>query len=353
MLLLLLASASALARDSAGIVAATATASDGVYTITWTAPVPAAVVTVRVSPDPSAAPPAMKVLGTSRGNTFTAKDPVGPGMRPYFYVATTDGNGVRVATRLVPLEGASNFRDLGGYPTQDGKHVRWGTMFRSNALADLTERDYRIVDALNIKLVNDLRSNEERRNQPTVWRGTAPAFLNSPKESTQQTMRILFGSGTPTAASARAHLIEFYRQMPAVYAEENRAMFDRLVRGETPVIVHCTAGKDRTGFASALILSALGVPREVIEHDYSLSAGYRAAGAQRYGESPGLKANMAVYSTAPPEVMDELNKSDPAYIAAALDSISSSYGSVDAYLDKEMGVGSAQLAKLRARYLEQ
>ena len=325
----------------------------GTYDVSWTTARPGAPVDVYVSADPVAAPKAMKKLAdndTDGAESF--REPLGPGVRPYFYVKA-DGarTGVRIATRVIPLAGASNFRDVGGYPTTDGHRVKWGQVFRSNALSDLTAADYKTVDGLGLRLICDLRTDQERTAQPTMWQGRPPAFLNSPKANLDFDAKSLMGEGTPTAETVRENFIAFYRQTPKVYAPEYKAMFARLKAGDAPMLVHCTAGKDRTGVGSALILTALGVPRSIIVSDYAMSEKYQQSTMRQQAARADDPAT-ALLAKLPPEVLMVLMRTEPAYIEAALDALTAEYGSVEAFLDKELGVSAADLAALRKRYTE-
>ena len=342
--------------ETAGVVSANAVYADGAYTVTWT-------LTRRGAADVyAAARPGVPLSATTRVATHgaaglaTMVDPLGPGVRPYFYVVPQGAKtGTWTATRVVPLQGASNFRDLGGYATEDGHRVAWGVLFRSNGLSNLTDGDYRTIDGLGVKSVVDLRTDQERTAQPTQWKGEAPNFYQSPKPGVDSEMRNLFGQGRPEAAKVTAAMIGFYRTMPDAYAEEFRAMFQRLLAGQTPIIVHCTAGKDRTGVASALILSALGVPRATIVADYAMSQDllyHRAQQQSLPAASAKPDPTQAMMAHLPPDVAKALLASDPAYIEAALDHASAEYGSVDGYLEKRLGVGPGERAALRARYLQ-
>ena len=126
-------------------------------TLTWTADGP---VDVLLSDDPWADPEQMTVISEQDPDgRHVVRDLQGV-TRPYFYMRTADGGGQRVAVRLLPLEGGRNFRDLGGYPTLDGRRVRWGRVFRSGMMANLTDADYDYLSALGIRVVCDFRSNE-------------------------------------------------------------------------------------------------------------------------------------------------------------------------------------------------
>lgn len=325
----------------------------GAYELTWATAKPGVPVDVYVSTNPLAAPKAMKKLAdndTDGAESF--RDPLGAGVRPYFYVRADDApSGVRIATRVIPLTGASNFRDVGGYPTAGGQRVKWGQIFRSNALSGLTPADYKTVDGLGIRMVCDLRTDQERVSEPTKWQGRPPGFLNSPKATLDFDAKTLLGDGQPTAAKVRENFIAFYRQTPKVYAPEYKAMFARLKAGDAPMLVHCTAGKDRTGVGSALILTALGVPRSIVVSDYAMSEKYQQT-TLRQREKMASDPAMAAFMRLPPDVMQVMMRTEPAYIEATLDALTAEYGSVEAYLDKELGVSAADIAALRKRYTE-
>jgi len=256
----------------------------------------------------------------------------GSAAAPWFAAAETAVQAVSKG-----LNGAPNFRDLGGYATRDGKHVVRGLVFRSDKLSELTPADVARVKALGIRNVVDLRTVEERHREPDAWR--APAVYESPKPSLSATLGLRDPDATPDAAHAR--MVALYARMPADYAEEYAAMFHRLAAGGAPLIVHCTAGKDRTGVASALLLTALGVPRETVVSDYLLTNARRAAHPPRV---------LAVsVSGAQPEVRKALMAADPDYINSALDALERQYGSIDSYMRQALGLTDQEIASLRRR----
>lgn len=332
---------------------------DGTYQVAWKTSRPGAPVDLYVAGSPDAPLKAMRKLADDDKDGAAAVTAAQAGAaRPYFYVvADGEKTGLRTATRGVPLQGAANFRDLGGYSAANGKHVRWGQVFRSNGLSTLTDADYKTVGDLDVRLVCDLRTDQERKTQPTVWRGgkAVPVFLNSPKAGLDMDMRALFGNGPPTPEAVRANFIGFYKLMPEAYAGEYKAMFEKLLAGDAPMLVHCSAGKDRTGVASALILTALGVPRAQVIADYAMSETLLDNESTRRAMAAGAKSddpNAAMFAKLPPEITRVLMRTEPAYVEAALDAVTAKYGSVEAYLDKVLGVDAKDLASLRARYLE-
>jgi protein-tyrosine phosphatase len=139
----------------------------------------------------------------------------------------------------------------------------------------------------------------------------------------------------------------FYRQMPTAYAPEFKAVFQQLLEDRAPLLFHCTAGKDRSGLAAALILTALGVPRAEVLSDYELTNRYLdLADLQRAGP------NTAFLMRLPPDVAHVFLAADPAYLEAAFQVIDQNYGSVDVYLADALSIGPAQKAKLRFIYLQ-
>jgi protein-tyrosine phosphatase len=200
---------------------------------------------------------------------------VGPG-RHYVSVAPRGGGSAVVAAeRLVPLEGASNFRDLGGYRTADGGRTRWGLVFRSDALHQLTVEDVAQVGRLGLRVVYDLRRDAERERMPSVElpegdvRRELLTIGGVAGETREITERIFDGEYDSIGDD---FLVEGYQRM----AENDAAVFATLLTGLTdpeglPALFHCTAGKDRTGMSAALLLSVLGVDEQTVLDDYELS----------------------------------------------------------------------------------
>jgi protein-tyrosine phosphatase len=263
--------------------------------------------------------------------------------------------GVWVAERVLPLEGGRNFRDLGGYPAADGKHVKWGVLYRSGVMAGLTQADYRYLDSLGIKTLCDFRSTEERAREPTQWAAKPVDYrVRDYDDASSSVLRTALTAPDLTAAKVSQTMATLYGGMLDRFAGHYSDMFDQLIAGKAPLAFNCSAGKDRTGIAAALVLSALGVPRDVIIADYALSddivnyeAAYAGAQAQQAADGPyGFLARL------PAEVRAPLLASDPAYLQAAFADMEARHGSVGGYLNAALGVDAADIAKLRALYLE-
>jgi protein-tyrosine phosphatase len=243
------------------------------------------------------------------------------------------------APRLIALEGTQNFRDIGGYRTVDGRRVKWGMIFRTADLSKLTKSDVVTVGDLGIQTVYDLRSTGERRSAPDAFTGRSATVSLDYDTNAQAIIAAL--RSQPTPAALRSALATTYPELLTTLQPEYRQLFDGLLAGQGATLYHCTAGKDRTGMATALILSALDVPRETIYADYLMSNRFYhpAANATPMG---GLS----------PELSAALMGVDESYLRAAFDAIDAKYGSVKGYLDRALGVDAAKLTRLRALYTE-
>ena len=240
--------------------------------------------------------------------------------------------------RSLKLSGASNFRDLGGYGGTDGRAVKWRHLFRSDHLASLTPQDEQALAALGVVRAFDFRGLGERAAVPYHWSGMTQHSL--PIEPTVvQRMKDLIVAGHEITP---AETVELMQQTYLAFVHDNAArfasLFEHLLQNDQPLVFHCTAGKDRTGFAAALILLALGVPRDVVMQDYLLTNDlYRM---------PTLNT-----SKTPQEVLNVLWRVQEAFLDAALQAVDADYGGVDAYLTDELGVGTKERARLNELYL--
>ena len=241
--------------------------------------------------------------------------------------------------RHLNLSGASNFRDLGGYPTSDGRSVRWRQIFRSNHLGHLTDDDVAVVRGLGVRRAFDFRGREERT--AAQCRVAEIDVHSLPVEPTVvAALRAIAAAGTRLSTD---HAVEVMRDSYRNYVQQNtprfRSLFAHLVGDRTPLVIHCTAGKDRTGFACALILHTLGVPDAMISDDYLLTNRF-------YRRDP-------VASTDLPDVVKEvLGTVRASFLAAAFEAIDAYYGNLETYLREGLGLGTTERAELETRYLE-
>jgi protein-tyrosine phosphatase len=242
-------------------------------------------------------------------------------------------------SRLIPLSGASNFRDLGGYVGQEGRKVQWRKLFRSDHLGALTPQDVAVLSGLRLARVADFRGTEERAEQPCAMLGVAVHSL--PIDPTVvQAMKELMTTGRNLTAQDTVRLMEHtYHAFAHHNADRFAALFALLLEGDAPLVFHCTAGKDRTGFAAALVLMALGVPRDVVMQDYLLT--------NSYFQMPDTRG-----SALPREVLQVLWRVQEAFLQAAFKAVDADFGGVDHYLASKLQVGPRERARLAALYLQ-
>jgi protein-tyrosine phosphatase len=248
--------------------------------------------------------------------------------------------------RLLPLQGGRNFRDLGGYRTADGRHVKWGVLFRSGTMNGLTPADFDYLGKLGIRTVCDFRDTHERAAEPVTWpRAIAPTVFADDYDMGTNSMMAGMDMAHVTPAQAREQMAATYAQMPVTFNGQYRRMFQQLLAGHAPLAFNCSAGKDRTGVAAALILTALGVPRETVVQDYLLTNRYLNAGTLATSKATGDWAKL------PPAVLQAFMAADPSYIATALHVIDSHAGGIDGYFRDELGLSHADIVRLRHLYL--
>lgn len=238
------------------------------------------------------------------------------------------------------LSGAVNLRDMGGYESADGRRVKPGMLYRSGRMSTLTEADEAHMATLGIRVVCDLRNVDERTRHPTRWceAGGALLWARDYAEHSGQLDRVI-NNDAATVEDAYEAMVELYRLLPFDHIESYRWLFARLLAGEVPLLFNCTAGKDRTGVAAALLLHALGVPYEQIVADY-LATNHADLTVLTQGQD-GLNGFAS-------DVGARLLAADADYLAAAWHELGRRYGDVDAYLARELGIDGAARDRLGA-----
>jgi len=274
------------------------------------------------------------------------------GCTPHSVAVNSASAPVAVAAPEQPprLATAPNFRDIGGYRTADGHVVRRGLAYRSDQLDRLSDADLAAIGQLGPSAIVDLRTVTERAREPDrVPAGVRHEVLDvaaDSKGSLGGDMRLAMaqiarGEGGALLVAANREFVT----LPS--ARRSYAALIRLMLAPGgPVVFHCTAGKDRTGWGTAVVLSLLGVPRETVMADYMLSNTMLAEknNAMLAGlERSGMRLNPAFLKAA--------LTVDPSYIGAAFDEVERTYGSMDMYARKGLGLSAGELRQLRARFL--
>lgn len=249
--------------------------------------------------------------------------------------------------RDLTLQGAVNFRDLGGYRTIDGQSIGWNRVYRAGQLSQLTEADLAQLTNLDIKIVCDLRSPEEVNEAPDNLPTGVPSMsipVNASEPRSKQLRRLLRYRRQMNAAMIEAYTHVIVDQNPSVFGQIFRLLADEK---NLPLAFHCTAGKDRAGVTAALLLALLGVPDEVIVADYSLSNRY-ADVFEQYGRKaikPLLRMGMDERSLQP------LFTANPDTMRATLAHIRQQYGSVERYLIDGAGLTPQIIRAIRENLL--
>jgi protein-tyrosine phosphatase len=247
-------------------------------------------------------------------------------------VPTASDNEQPALPRVVALQGCSNLRDLGGYRTADERTVRFGLVFRSASLAALTEADLRVFGDIGIRTVCDLRGEREAARAPSrLPAGGATEVVRLPIEPrVGASLRDLLAREEATGEDVRDLLRTAYTAYATDHLPRYRTLFDLLLRRERlPLLFHCSAGKDRTGFGAALLLTALGVPRETVVADYLAT-------------NRIWKREHALPPNTPADVRDTLLAAHRALLEDALDlAVSSQGGQAEAVLQQPVQARSA------------
>jgi len=245
--------------------------------------------------------------------------------------------------REIKLQGAVNFRDLGGYKNKDGKKVKTGLLYRSAALNTLTDADIAKIAALNIKYDFDFRGPYEVKTAPDkIPAGTTRISLPAGSENVGDSN---YMKNLGRYMKSDSFLLSFYTVLTP-FKHRYAPLFDSLLanKNASPILFHCTAGKDRTGIAAALILYALGVDEETIFNDYEATNYYRR------NENAKQIAQMTKYFGMDEKVATSMMSAKKEYIQATFTTIIAQYGTIDKYLDKVMGLNTKKIKQLKAIY---
>src|SRR5437868_6735897 len=228
---------------------------------------------------------------------------------------------------VVALEGGSNFRDLGGHRAADGRIVRRGAVFRSAHLGGLTDADRTALGKLGVRTIVDLRGVSEAAETSHLVEGLACRIVGAHIEpGVGEKIRGAVATGTATPALMMQFLTDHYRDYPRRCAPGFRTLFATLSDGgHRPLVFHCTAGQDRTGFASALLLTLLAVPWDAVMEDYLRTNDLWTGHIGRYPELD-IDTRAAIVEARRP------------YLEAAFAVVRDDFGSPEAFADKALGL---------------
>jgi len=252
---------------------------------------------------------------------------------------------------VVEILGARNLRELGGYRMADGRRVKQGIIYRGGHPGGITLADLPQLHALGLSAIVDLRTSEERSDLPFPESLTSRLqyWTRDYELSRSDIVRILRDPVT-NAATMRLHLIESYRQLANEQHDGLAAALRLLLEGKAPVLINCTAGKDRTGVVCAILLAALGADHELIRQDYALTERLHDPSGQLFHIDPD--GPFAYLLEVDPEVWRTMMRSDPAYIDATFAAIEERHGDIGGYLASAHGLDPTQIDRLRSLVLE-
>lgn len=250
------------------------------------------------------------------------------------------------ATRLLAIEGTINARDLGGLPTDDGRRVRRGVLIRSAELDKLTDRGLAALrDQHCVATILDLRSTRERTKRPPAnGLHSGLTLVHYDYATSSADMERLWAKGEVIHAEVHAMMLDIYRRLPWEQAEGFRLLFELVETGRMPILFHCAAGKDRTGVAAALLLSALGVTRDAIYDDFLMSERCFEANRARFAGN-GADALLLRAEWEP------ILRTDRAYLDAMFAAFDAR-GGVEFYFAGTLGFDASRIEQLRAVMLE-
>jgi len=242
--------------------------------------------------------------------------------------------------RVVRMQGAVNFRDVGGYKTSDGRSVKWGRVFRSADISHLTDQDMQVMENKHIHTVIDFRGVKESQQAPDHLLPNTDYTL-SPAGSDS-----LPGTAQMAAMVKQGGFLEKFYSNTQYFGDRYRPLFQKLVvlPEDQSLLYHCTGGRDRTGMATALFLYILGVPQQKIEEDFVASNVYLAPMNARMFQSMTAATGMSEA---------EISKAmalRPELIRVFFKSIKDKYGSIEAFMQQEMGIGPKEIAILKQKY---
>jgi protein-tyrosine phosphatase len=246
----------------------------------------------------------------------------------------------------IPLKGACNFRDIGGYQTDNGRTIKNGMIYRSGHLAHLSKSDLKQLEPLGIKLVIDLRSPAEREHHPTrLPANHRSKIIHQSFHDGVTDIKTLYRkvfNGTLGEFDFYQFILAEYKRYIIEHVNEITEIFKLLQNPDNyPLLIHCNGGKDRTGTMIALILFALGVDKKDVFHNYMLSHTYM----EQYVKSSLFKIKLLSLFRANVTQLKPAMETHSEYLQTAIDTIETNHDSIQSYIDY-LGVDSSSRALL-------
>lgn len=279
-------------------------------------------------------------------NQVAVINPTGSGLREYFILRAAGVHSGIIANRNIEMNSVKNFRDAGGYFTNDSRQMKWGMIYRSGDLSSATLYDQERIRRLRVKTIIDFRSERSAKTyplllHPSIQKVHLPIPLMDSDKLSELTSRHDFDR-----SDAIRYVQESYVEIVENYKPQLKEMFNTLtIEGNYPVLFSGSLGKDRVGIATYLILCALGIPESTAIDDYLLS--------EKNIDVTKVVANAQSLPESMQEAVTAMLKVDRAYINYVIDYLKKTYGSVDNYLEKELDVSSGKRGLLKKYLLYQ
>jgi protein-tyrosine phosphatase len=259
----------------------------------------------------------------------------------------------RDSHRLLNFEGISNFRDLGGYPTADGHQVKWGVLYRTGTLAHSSNADLEGLEQLNLKTLIDFRSSTEKEQEPNRLPDPVgfavieiPTLDDGNKAMVGEIMERI-ETGNFEGLEPNQMMLDANRQFASTFTPQFRQFVATVKEADgAPIVWHCSAGKDRTGFAAAILLRILGVPQTVIMQDYMASKQH----ALEARKSQLLMLRLFKGQEAA-DKLSILMGVEEEWLQAAFEEIDATWGSFDNYVHDGLKLSTADIARLKETLL--
>ena len=306
-------------------------------------------------------------VGAFKHNTFKFKRVVSPNKRIYYHLRINQDATFVTGERILAIDGMCNFRDLGGYPTQDGRRVKWGLLYRGDQLFNSKESSDALMENLKIKTIIDLRNDQEVLKSPNRCLNlTAKTYQYDPNApiaafAGEVQNRDIFSDRNGLIETAKKWLqtgksgdeVMINQQREFVLSLESQHAFkDSLMLvmdySNAPLFQHCRGGKDRTGYLSMLELMVLGVDRRYVLNDYLITNRARAQKNKAYRDKFMSMTDSLEYTT----FYMALFEAKAAYLNAAIDLICADYGDVEHYVMSQFGISEAVINQFKDFYLE-